>query len=483
MSIGPQPGKQELAMNVRDKNGNIPTVMIYGGAAGSGKAMKLDEEVLTPTGFVKVRDLRIGEIIYGGDGNHTTISKIYNGSYEDLYRLTFRDGSTIDTNSKHLWYSWKAGSGRKTAKVLETKDLLVQVCNAKRNSLENKRAYWPQIPVTQAVEFPRYDLPIDPYLLGLLLGDGHLKPKKLSLTTGDSEIVEYLSTITEDFTINVKKGTEAVNISFTGDSRVHLNTELEKLGLSGKLSSDKFIPETYKFSCMEDRLNLVRGLLDSDGTVCKRGHPSFCSISKSLATDFKDVLLSLGGLVTITEKEPFYYNSDRKKVKCSTAYICYIKFRNAKKLFKLERKITRVKGARYDLSRAIVDIQKVSENVPMRCISVENEDGLYLQGRALAVTHNSRLLLTKAGYYAYNDPAFEGVMFRRTSPPLRAAGGLFSEAKKLFNPLNARVRDKDMEIIFDKTKGGNLKFTHLEHENDAEGNHQGLQYSFIGFDK
>lgn len=77
-------------------------------------------------------------------------------------------------------------------------------------------------------------------------------------------------------------------------------------------------------------------------------------------------------------------------------------------------------------------------------------------------------------------------MFRRTSPPLKAAGGLFSEAKKLYSPLGVKVREKDMEILFhgvDGKGGGNLKFTHLEHESDAEGNHQGLQYSFVGFDE
>lgn len=84
------------------------------------------------------------------------------------------------------------------------------------------------------------------------------------------------------------------------------------------------------------------------------------------------------------------------------------------------------------------------------------------------------MLLTKAGYYAYKDPDFSGVLFRRTSPPLRGAGGLFTEACKLFSPFQPRVRNNAMEIIFDKTKGGVLKFTHLENESDAEGNHQGL---------
>lgn len=84
----------------------------------------------------------------------------------------------------------------------------------------------------------------------------------------------------------------------------------------------------------------------------------------------------------------------------------------------------------------------------------------------------SRLILLKALKYAANDPNFEGVLFRRTSPPLRGAGGLFTEAKKLYSPLRPRIREKDMEVIFDGvTKGGTLKFTHLENEGDAEGNH------------
>ena len=102
----------------------------------------------------------------------------------------------------------------------------------------------------------------------------------------------------------------------------------------------------------------------------------------------------------------------------------------------------------------------------------------------------SRLLLLKSGYYAHTDPLFEGVMFRRTTKPLTAAGGLFSEAKKLYKPLGINVREQSLEINFHGVggsakdlRGGTLKFTHLEHEKDAEGNHQGLQYSFVGFDE
>ena len=95
----------------------------------------------------------------------------------------------------------------------------------------------------------------------------------------------------------------------------------------------------------------------------------------------------------------------------------------------------------------------------------------------------SRLILLRAGYHAHKDPNFEAVLFRRTSPPLKAAGGLFTEAKKLYSAMTPKVREKDMEIIFNTTGGGNLKFTHLEHESDAEKNHQGLQYSAVFFDE
>ena len=95
----------------------------------------------------------------------------------------------------------------------------------------------------------------------------------------------------------------------------------------------------------------------------------------------------------------------------------------------------------------------------------------------------SRLLLLKALACAYKDPYFEGVIFRRTTTALRDGGGLFSEAKKLYAPLQPKIKEKDMIVEFDSTNGGNIKFTHIEMESDAEKNHQGKQYSMCGFDE
>ena len=135
----------------------------------------------------------------------------------------------------------------------------------------------------------------------------------------------------------------------------------------------------------------------------------------------------------------------------------------------------------------------VPEDSRKYCFNVSTGYFLARRNGQTFITGNSgksRLLLLKAGYYAHTDSNFEGVMFRRTTKPLSAAGGLFSEAKKLYRPLGIDVREQSMEIFFHgqggsskDRRGGNLKFTHLEHEKDAEGNHQGLQYSFIGFDE
>ncbi len=122
------------------------------------------------------------------------------------------------------------------------------------------------------------------------------------------------------------------------------------------------------------------------------------------------------------------------------------------------------------------DVQSLRHD-PSWLVTIRGNNKTLLPKQPLAGSGKSRLLLIKALKHAYQDPNFEGVMFRRTTGPLKGAGGLFTESKKLFRPLNPRIREKDMEIVFEGTGGGNLKYTHLEHENDAEGNHQGLNCS------
>lgn len=124
------------------------------------------------------------------------------------------------------------------------------------------------------------------------------------------------------------------------------------------------------------------------------------------------------------------------------------------------------------------------------CFETPSSYVVFRRGNHVFVTGNSgksRLLLLKALKFACKDPDFEGVLFRRNTKAHRSAGGLFVEAKKLYASLRPHVREQAMEMDFSakygSTGGGTLKFDHLEHESTAETNHQGTQYSFVGFDE
>lgn len=133
---------------------------------------------------------------------------------------------------------------------------------------------------------------------------------------------------------------------------------------------------------------------------------------------------------------------------------------------------------------------KIFETVPTDgykyCFETPSSYLILRRGGHTFVTGNSgksRLLLLKALKFAHKDPLFDGVLFRRTTKAHRSAGGLFTEAKKLYAPLRPIVRETVMEIEFQATTGGKLKFDHLELESTAEANHQGTQYSMVGFDE
>lgn len=118
--------------------------------------------------------------------------------------------------------------------------------------------------------------------------------------------------------------------------------------------------------------------------------------------------------------------------------------------------------------------EHISEDNMKYCFETPSSFVLFRRNDHVFVTGNSgksRLLLLKALKYAYNDPLFGGVLFRRQTPALKASGGLWPEAKKLYAPMKPTVREQALEMEFVHTKGGTLKFTHLEHESTAEDSH------------
>jgi len=379
--------------------------VLVGGSRGGGKVISYpDGEILTPFGFKKNKDLKVGELINNPDGSVCKLIQLHPIVKLPTWRVHFHDKTYTDVAEEHLWLAWRSNksrkyknkliSGEKSAEVIETKTLKKWVDRARKQKEEGQK--WiehPLIPVCQEQAFNvnSYGELIDPYLLGVLLGDGCIT-KRISITSMDSkEIEDTLNKLDIDYSVTQKENNKAKSYSFIGEGFLKYRDLLKRDGLLGTKSHTKFIPRKYKLSSLENRYAIIQGLMDTDGTVDKGGRVTYCSVSKTLADDVAFVLRSLGATVTTTLKNT-YYTKGEEKVSGKNAYNLYIKHRQPEKLFSLKRKKDRAGDWKADLMhKRVVDVEILEENEG-RCITVSHPNGLYITNDFI-VTHNSFALV------------------------------------------------------------------------------------------
>lgn len=417
--------KQKRLISIIDES---PAKWIgYGGARGGAKALRLDALISTPFGFRTNISLGVGDLIHNPDGSVQRIIQTHPVAEQTVITLFFHDGTSADCSLDHRWTTRRASTRvkRKNALVgsdfawsVETTRTIMNWVDRAKKQVENGEdsKKFPLIPVSKEVPFnvtSRHKAVVDPYLLGCLLGDGCISNKRINITSADIEHTrEYLSNLSVEFSESKKQGTDAIAFGLVGESRKTVLSEMIYYGLSGRKSHDKFIPEQYKMSSIDNRYSVVQGLMDTDGTVDERGHISYTTVSQRLAEDVAFVIRSLGGVVTIA-KVGAGYTKDGVRRKCRDAYVLYIKHRNPSKLFRLKRKADKAASGVEDIMfKKIVDY-KVSEAVPMRCISVSNTNGLFLTNDFI-VTHNSDAVRKGIVYRRLKYPGSVGVLFRRS---------------------------------------------------------------------
>jgi hypothetical protein len=251
-----------------------------------------------------------------------------------------------------------------------------------------------QIPIVKPIEFNSNELELNPYLLGLILGDGGITQKGVSFTTEDVEIVNYIkpilpenSQITENK--NSKYGYRLTKK--TGHTNPIIQI-LKELNLMGCGSHNKFIPTKYKYSSINDRLEILKGLMDTDGTcsIGKKGNfegTEFSTVSERLCDDVIEIVHSLGGIARKKSRTTNYtYKGEKKEGKKS--YRVNIKLPSVMNPFKLKRKYDLYNTPeKYKVGRYIKDI-KFEGNGESICISVDSPDKLYVTEHAI-VTHNT----------------------------------------------------------------------------------------------
>jgi DNA polymerase III delta prime subunit len=387
------------------ETGSIPNHLLFTGVHGTGKAQPLTAKILTPTGWQKMGDLQIGDLVTTPSGKFAQILNIFPQGIKNIYSIEFHDGSSTECCDEHLWKCFfidntNSRSRKATEHLLTTQQIIEYKSKSDLNV---------SIPLTHPISYKNNWSPnIPPYLLGVLLGDGGLTQTTIKLTTADPEIIISCSELLIDgYQFNLIKST-TIEFRLINQNRKSLGgrqgmepnfytLQLKELGLWNKKSNKKFIPIKYLLeTSIEDRFNLLQGLLDTDGTVGKQGDISFTSVSRQLANDVQQLVWSLGGVATITQKVPFYtYKGERKQGQ--TAFTVHIAHPTPKKLFRLKRKLDRChEKFAENHAHGDIELKRRVKNISYKgkeeaqCILIDDPDHLYITDDFI-VTHNTTL--------------------------------------------------------------------------------------------
>lgn len=368
-------------------------LFLVAGESNIGKALSLDTPILLTNGkWTTIGDIKPGQQVWGDDGLPTTVickSKVFQD--HKCYQLTCDDGSIFVADANHKWKVWRYCTYKpNNREQVRTTEEMFQCFKTVDKGKKKYPRYWYRIPMQAAiVSYPkRKDLPIAPYALGVWLGNGHADGPNISVHIDDYEEeknrLESLGIKVSGYW--VKEGSLRVDyhVGEKINGRNNFTEGLRQLNLL----HNKHIPEQYLHASVEQRWELLKGLMDTDGSVYN-GNCEFCQkASSKIHNSFGELLSSLGikwsssDRVIILNGKKFY--AKRYFFVVSKANTC----------FKKERKTKQLRDQLSDRSflyKTIVDIQLV-DTVPTQCIQVDNESHCYLVGDHLTITHNTSIL-------------------------------------------------------------------------------------------
>ena len=349
--------------------------LVVCGLGGVGKSLIRTTKVLVPGGYSEIGDLQVGDEVYTPRGKLTKVIGKYEHKDKELYEVKLNDGTSFKCDKDQIFHvEIMAHEGSHG------------IHNMTFTELEAYLRKYPKryatIPYCDPIEFEAAELPVDPYFLGLLIGDGCLTSSTPALTNVDPDIITGVHKLVleqyENMGMNFD-GRATYNFVNNGEGKKNPLTEsLRELGLQGKDSYTKFIPAVYKRGNIEQRMELLRGLMDSDGYIMESGHTSYATCSKQLADDVVEIIRSLGGRARLREKHT--------KSQFGTPCLSYdISFKLPPELGSVA-KYSKLKTERYEkvLSKKTwCKKRRITSILPCgtgdtACIAVEDDDALYL---------------------------------------------------------------------------------------------------------
>jgi deoxycytidine triphosphate deaminase len=367
-----------------------------------GKALAVSTRIPTTTGWTTMGGVRVGDVVFDERGQPCRVvaaSEVMLG--RPCLRVVFSDNQEIVADAHHQWLTFAKRDrdhGRGHPRIVTTAEMAT--------SLRTRGEYTHQVQLAAPVQCAEQDLPVDPYVLGVWLGDG--TSAGAVITTADEAIIEEIRGA--GYAVAPTPRPLEYRIGGTGHTRNagsgryerngSLSSALRNLGLLG----DKRVPAQYLRSSIAQRSALLAGLMDSDGHVDTYGRCEFVSTREVLADAVVELAASLGFRPVKRKKRAVLHGVDHGP--------CYqVKFTPRRPVFRLPRKLARQKqGGKGHAFRAVVDVQRVGSE-PVRCIQVSAPSGLFLVGETFIPTHNSslgRLGLLTHSTAGFLDPGFQG---------------------------------------------------------------------------
>jgi len=377
--------------------------------SGHGKAQPIDTIIPTPNGNMRLGDIKVGDYVFDRFGKPTKVLGVYPQGVIDNYKVTLKDGRTTYCNNEHLWNIIKETHDNYHIYTVNTDYIKDWIDN---HTINGKRTGSIFIQSCNAVEYPRKDFKINPYVFGSFIGNGCCKEGELTLSSSDIENVEEVAKLIHAKPIKRRNDNYSWNFKILDGYDKEIRIDNENIfndwyhtkqffkGYENNIlcySYEKSIPQEYKQASIEQRYELLQGLFDTDGHISVRGNRynvSYTTTSTRLKNDILDILYSLGYSASVIEDKRSY------KYTSGTCYTIHVSLDNEEKskLFRISRKKNialeanlykekKIRLRHYDRI-PIKSVEKMPEPCEMVCIYVDNDEHLYLTNDYI-VTHNT----------------------------------------------------------------------------------------------
>lgn len=419
------------------------TLHIFG-ESEYGKAQPLNTKIITPYGYKFMRDIKIGDYVIGGDGKRHKVIGVYPQGKKEVYEITFKDGRKTKCCKEHLWNvtTKTTRSHNRGYKTIELQEML-------KKPIKIKNDYNFRIPTTKPVEFySNKKLPINPYLLGALIGDGCLTLKlnkanntrNIYFNNSEKDIINKVENHLKNIGASMHRNIYTTN-QFVLNHCKKLKQDIIDLKLNCK-SSKRFIPKIYKTASVKDRIELLQGLIDTDGHITTKGSIRYNTKSKKLANDILEIAYSLGYRATITIAKS---RKDEYTITICANDTIFSSEKHKKAMRYANKKRRRIENTN-DLS--IISIEKCGYE-ECQCLMIDSEEHTYLCDDFI-VTHNTVACMVGQSIFgnpSLNDNKGIGINFNFTVVGLEYRLNTYNNIPLFINEMQHQKDAKDYDKI------------------------------------